>query len=206
MHRVEGAAHRPSKAELLAAINTTVPDIIAPGLRVLFCGINPGLYSGWAGHHFARPGNRFWPALYASGFTDRLLRPQEEGELPGLGYGITNLVERATLGSGELSREELQAGGRILVRKINKYRPRAVAVLGVSAYRAAFGCPEAVVGEQPRLMGGAAVWVLPNPSGLNAHFTPKRLTKIFREFREVQKIANRQQPIDNSPKEGAVRT
>src|SRR5512146_1979865 len=104
---------RPTKADLLKAVDNTVPDVIAPGLRVLFCGINPGLYSGWAGHHFARPGNRFWPALFASGFTPRLFRPEEEHALPQLGYGVTNLVERATLGSGELSAKELRAGGRL---------------------------------------------------------------------------------------------
>jgi TDG/mug DNA glycosylase family protein len=181
---IETAVRRPSKADLLAAINKTVPDVIAPGLQVLFCGINPGLYSGWAGHHFARPGNRFWPALHASGFTERLLRPQEECELLGLGYGITNLVERATLGSGELSRGELQAGGRTFIRKIIKYRPQAVAVLGVSAYRTAFECPNTTIGAQSQAMEGASVWVLPNPSGLNAHFTPRTLAKVFREFRQ----------------------
>ncbi len=173
----------PTKAELLAAVSSTVPDVIAPGLRVLFCGINPGLYSAWARHHFARPGNRFWPALYASGFTGRLLRPEDERELLSLGYGITNLVERATLGSADLSRDELLAGGRLFKRKVKKYRPFAVAILGVSAYRLAFGCPTAQVGPQPRTMEGAQVWVLPNPSGLNAHFTPKLLAKVFRDCR-----------------------
>src|SRR5512146_3397451 len=117
---------RPTKADLLKAVDNTVPDVIAPGLQVLFCGINPGLYSAWAGHHFARPGNRFWPALFASGFTHRLLRPQEEHELLRFGYGITNLVDRATLGSDELSREELVAGGQAFEKKVMRYRPRAV--------------------------------------------------------------------------------
>jgi double-stranded uracil-DNA glycosylase len=174
---------KPSKAELLAAVNRRVPDVIAPGLRVLFCGINPGLYSAWARHHFARPGNRFWPALFASGFTGRLLRPEEEDELLRFGYGITNLAHRPTLGSDELSRQELVAGGRAFVKKVKRFRPRAVAILGVSAYRLAFDRPGAKVGPQPERMGEALVWVLPNPSGLNAHFTPGALAKVFREFR-----------------------
>lgn len=173
----------PAKAELLAAATNTVPDVIAPGLRVLFCGINPGLYSAWARHHFARPGNRFWPALYAGGFTPRFLRPEEEHELLRLGYGITNLVERATLGSADLSTAELRAGGRRFVKKVIQYAPKAVAILGVSAYRSAFGRSEAKVGRQQELIGNSVVWVLPNPSGLNAHFTPKVLAKVFRECR-----------------------
>jgi len=177
----------------LAAAGNTVSDVIAPGLTVLFCGINPGLYSAWARHHFARPGNRFWPALYASGFTDRLLRPEEESELLRLGYGITNLVERATLGSGELSRKELRAGAKVFERKVRQYHPRAVAVLGVSAYRLAFDLPKASMGLQPDRLGESLVWVLPNPSGLNAHFTPKALAKMFREFRQSVVPAIRRQ-------------
>jgi TDG/mug DNA glycosylase family protein len=173
----------PSKAELLAAVNRTVPDVLASRLHILFCGINPGLYSAWAGHHFARPGNRFWPALFASGFTDRLLRPEEEGELLRFRYGITNLVERATLGSGELTPEELVAGGRAFEKKVRRHRPWAVAVLGVSAYRLAYDRRTAAVGRQLERIGDALVWVLPNPSGLNAHFTPQALAKVFREFR-----------------------
>jgi double-stranded uracil-DNA glycosylase len=173
----------PSRAELQAAADNKVPDVIAPGLQILFCGINPGLYSAWARHHFARPGNRFWPALFAAGFTERLIRPEEEGELLGLGYGITNLVARATVGSNELSRVELQAGGRILGRKIKRYRPRSVAVLGVSAFRMAFSRPEATIGAQRERIGDAWVWVLPSPSGLNAHFTPKALAALFLRFR-----------------------
>jgi TDG/mug DNA glycosylase family protein len=177
-------ALRPTKAALLAAAHHKVPDVIASNLRVLFCGINPGLYSAWAGHHFARPGNRFWPALFASGFTNRLLRPDEERELLRFGYGITNLVERATAAAAELSRDELQVGRRALEKKVERYRPRAVAVLGVGAYRSAFDRPTVTVGSQPERMGKTLVWVLPNPSGLNAHFTPKDLAKVFREFRE----------------------
>jgi len=173
----------PSRVDLLAASGNRVPDVIAPGLQVLFCGINPGLYTAWARHHFARPGNRFWPALFAGGFTERLIRPDQERELLRLGYGITNLVARATVGSNELSREELQAGGQVLERKIKRYRPRAVAVLGVSAFRMAFNRPEATIGAQPEAIEGAWVWVLPSPSGLNAHFTPKALAVLFNRFR-----------------------
>jgi TDG/mug DNA glycosylase family protein len=174
---------KPTRAELLGATDKTVRDIIARGLKVLFCGINPGLYSAWAGHHFARPGNRFWPALVASGFTDRLLRPDQEHELLDLGYGVTNLVDRATVGSDELTRKELQEGGAKFEKKVRKYRPYSVAVLGVVAYRTAFDRPRATVGEQPEKIGETLVWVLPNPSGLNAHFTPGALAKVFRQFR-----------------------
>ncbi len=173
----------PGKAQLLAATGNRVPDVIAPGLQVLFCGINPGLYSAWARHHFARPGNRFWPALHASGFTDRLLRPDEEDELLRFGYGITNMVERATNAADELSPAELLAGAKILERKLRRYAPRAVGILGVSAYRVAFAQPHASVGPQPQKLGPSLVWVLPNPSGLNAHFTPKVLARVFRQFR-----------------------
>jgi TDG/mug DNA glycosylase family protein len=164
-------------------VNRKVPDIIGPNLKILFCGINPGLYSAWARHHFARPGNRFWPALFAGGITERLLHPEEEAELLPAGYGITNLVDRATVGSQELSRDELVAGGKTFFRKVRKYRPRSVAILGVTAYRLAFDQPEAVVGAQAERMAGALVWVLPNPSGLNAHFTPDSLARLFRRFR-----------------------
>jgi TDG/mug DNA glycosylase family protein len=174
---------RPTKADLIAAADRTVPDVIGPGLQVLFCGINPGLYSAWAGRHFARPGNRFWPALFASGFTDRLLRPDQDRELLRFGYGITNLVDRATAGAGELRPDELAAGGLALQKKVRRYRPRAVAVLGVSAYRLAFNRPLAPLGLQPERMTRALLWILPNPSGLNAHFTPKGLARVFHKFR-----------------------
>lgn len=179
----DAIGRKPSKMELRQAAGRSVPDVIAVGLEVLFCGINPGLYSGWVGHHFARPGNRFWPALYASGFTPRLVQPEEEQEMLALRYGITNLVERATLGSSELGRAELVEGGRILEMKVRKYCPRSVAILGVSAYRLAFNQPQAKVGRQRVQIAGALVWVLPNPSGLNAHFTPTVLAKVFRRFR-----------------------
>jgi len=177
------AVHRPTRADLLAATNRTVPDVIAPRLNVLFCGINPGLYTAWAGHHFARPGNRFWPALFASGFTSRLLRPDEERELLASGYGITNLVSRATVAADELNREELVAGSETLRKKVAKYRPKCVAILGLSAYRLAFQCPKAGFGFQPETLARTPVWILPNPSGLNAHFTPRAFAEVFRELR-----------------------
>lgn len=173
---------KPTKDELLAAAGKTVPDVIAPGLKVLFCGINPGLYSGAVHHHFARPGNRFWPALHAAGFTSRLISPFEERELLKEGYGVTNIVRRATAAASELSNEELIAGGRRLRRKVLKYKPKSLAVLGVTAYRAAFEIKQAEVGRQPEGIGETLVWVLPNPSGLNAHYTPKDLAKVFSKF------------------------
>jgi double-stranded uracil-DNA glycosylase len=174
---------RPTKADLLAAAGKTIEDVIAPNLKVLFCGINPGLYSGYTGHHFARPGNRFWPTLHAAGFTPRRLAPSEERELLLHGYGITNLVRRATATAAELTAAELQSGGERLLSKVEHFRPAVVAVLGVTAYRAAFGLPRATLGEQPGGLGPARLWVLPNPSGLNAHYTPAMLADVYREFR-----------------------
>jgi TDG/mug DNA glycosylase family protein len=179
---------RPTRAELLAAAGRTVPDVIAPGLRVLFCGINPGLYSGATGHHFARPGNRFWPALHAAGFSDRLLAPWEEHRLLERGYGITNLVGRATATAGELTVDELVAGRRRLERRVSRTAPAWVAVLGVGAYRTAFGRPGATVGRQVEVLGGASLWVLPNPSGLNAHY---QLPDLVREFAKLRAASSR---------------
>jgi double-stranded uracil-DNA glycosylase len=150
---------------------------------VLFCGINPGLYSAATGHHFARPGNRFWPALHASGFTSRQLRPDEQDQLPGLGLGITNIAPRATARADELSVAELRDGARSLTELAASLSPRWLAVLGVSAYRVAFRQPRAVVGPQEELIGGTAVWILPNPSGLNAHWTPATLAAEFARLR-----------------------
>lgn len=173
---------RPSREELLAARDKTVPDVIAPDLRVLFCGINPGLYTAAIGHHFGRPGNRFWPALHRSGFTDRQLDPSEERELLTYGWGITNVVERATATADEVSAEELAEGGRRLEAKVGEYRPLWVAVLGIGAWRTAFGRPRAVLGCQEETLAGASVWVLPNPSGLNAHYRLEGLAEMFREL------------------------
>lgn len=176
---------RPTRAELLAAKTKTVPDVIAHDLRVLFCGLNPGLYSAATGHHFARPGNRFWPAMFAGGFTERLLSPFEECELLKHGYGITNLVKRASATAAELTNEELIAGGQTLIRKVRKFRPACVAVLGVTAFRTAFDQPQASVGEQDLCFGQSRVWLLPNPSGLNAHFQIPELGRLFRKLRET---------------------
>jgi TDG/mug DNA glycosylase family protein len=162
-----------------------VPDVIGPGLRVLFCGINPGLYSARVGRHFARPGNRFWPALHRSGFTATLLRPEEQGRLLEIGCGITNLVARETASADELDQGELRAGGRALARKVARFRPAWVAVLGVTAYRSAFGEPRAKIGSQTRRLGAARLWVLPNPSGLNAHYQIDALARSFGELREA---------------------
>ncbi|HXW00611.1 MAG TPA: G/U mismatch-specific DNA glycosylase, partial [Anaerolineae bacterium] len=164
--------------------------VIAPGLQILFCGINPGLYSGYTGYHFARPGNRFWPTLYAAGFTDRLLTPAEEHELLDHGYGITNLVERATATANELTSVELAVGGQRFMAKVEQYRPRVVAILGISAYRAAFARPQAGLGRQPEPFGPAILWVLPNPSGLNAHYTPASLARLYRDFRLAVEAEN----------------
>ena len=150
---------------------------------MLFAGINPGLYSAATGHHFARPGNRFWPALHRSGFTPRLLHPSEQDQLLGLGLGITNVVARASARADELTRAELLAGGEILAGKVARHRPGWLAVVGVTAYRVAFGRPRAALGRQPDEVGGRPVWVLPNPSGLNAHFTADSLAARFAELR-----------------------
>ncbi len=165
---------RFSRAELEAARERTIEDVLPgpgdPPLRVLFCGINPGLVSAATGHHFARPGNRFWPALHGAGFTSRLLRPAEQWELPALGLGITNMAPRATARADELTPAELVAGGVRLRALVAGQRPRWLAVVGVTAYRTAFGAPRASVGPQEERLGGTRVWVLPNPSGLNAHW------------------------------------
>jgi len=173
---------RPTKAELLAARNKTVPDVIAPRLKVLFVGINPGLYSGAVRRHFARPGNRFWPALHKSGFTPRLLSPYEERELLKYGCGITNLVNRATANAADLAEKQLRAGAKRLTAKVRRYRPRVVAVLGVGAYQAAFNRTRVRIGEQPERIGSSAVWVLPNPSGLNANYQLPDLARLFRKL------------------------
>jgi len=179
------APFRPTPAQLVAARSLTLPDVIAKGLRVLFVGINPGLYSAAVGHNFGRPGNRFWPTLARSEFTPRQLSPFDEQQLIALGLGITNLVERATARADELSREELLAGGARLEHKVRAMKPRAVAVLGVSAYRLAFAQPRAKLGQQPAPFGGALLWVLPNPSGLNAHHQLPDLARLFAELREA---------------------
>lgn len=176
---------RPTKDELLAAKNQSVPDIIAPTLKVLFVGINPSLYSAAVKHHFARPGNRFWPVLHKAGFTPRQLAPLEERGLLKYGCGITNVVNRATAAAAELTPEEFICGGKRLSAKIKRYRPGIVAVLGVGAYRTAFANSKAAVGPQAAKIGCSRVWVLPNPSGLNANYQIKELTAIFSKLRRA---------------------
>ncbi len=176
---------KPTRADLAAATALTVPDVIAPGLRVLFCGINPGLYTAAIGHHFGRPGNRFWPVLHEAGFTPRRLQPWEEQELLALGYGITNVVPRTTATAAELSPAELEAGGQRLTETVRHFVPRVLAVLGIGAYRTAFGVRDATVGPQERTIGTTRLWVLPNPSGLNANYQRDALVALFRTLREA---------------------
>ncbi|MFD2690070.1 G/U mismatch-specific DNA glycosylase [Streptomyces phyllanthi] len=176
---------RFTAAELEAARDRLVPDVVADGLHVLFCGINPGLTTAATGHHFARPGNRFWPVLHLSGFTPRLMKPSEQGELPSYGLGITNVVARATARADELTSEEYTEGGRLLTAKVERLRPRWLAVVGVTAYRAAFDDRRAAIGPQERRIGDTRVWVLPNPSGLNAHWTAATMAEEFGRLREA---------------------
>ncbi|KUH39506.1 MULTISPECIES: G/U mismatch-specific DNA glycosylase [Streptomyces] len=169
--------------ELQAARDRVVPDVVAGGLSVLFCGINPGLMSAATGHHFARPGNRFWPVLHLSGFTPRRLVPAEERELLAYGLGITNVVARATARADELTAEEFREGGRTLTAKVEELSPRWLAVVGITAYRTAFGEPKAVIGPQERTIGDTRIWALPNPSGLNAHWTAATMAEEFARLR-----------------------
>ena len=176
------------KLDLEAARDATLPDVLpATGepFHVLFTGINPGLYSAATGWHFARPGNRFWPALHLSGFTDRQLAPAEQAELATIGLGITNIAPRATAQAAELSDAELKEGGARLAALIAARRPSVVAIAGVTAYRVAFARPKAVIGPQQDMLGPARLWILPNPSGLNAHWTLPSLSAAFRELREA---------------------
>jgi TDG/mug DNA glycosylase family protein len=176
---------RPTREQLQAAFGKTAADVIAPGLKILFCGINPGLYTAAIGHHFGRPGNRFWPALHQAGFTDRLLSPYEERELLHSGYGITNLVNKATASADELTKEDLIQGGLLLQEKVLDFLPDYLAVLGIGAYRTAFQRPKAHLGLQEETIDQTRLWVLPNPSGLNAHFQLDDLASLFRELRQA---------------------
>ncbi len=173
---------RPTEAELLRAYGRRIPDVTGPGLRVLFCGINPSLYSAAVGHHFARPGNRFWPALHRAGFTDRRLEPFEDRLLLDYGLGLTNLVAQATRSASEVGGEALREGAKHLAKKAARWRPAFVAVVGVSAYRTAFGRPNATVGPDDERLGSSSVWVLPNPSGINAHYQLEDLVRAFRDL------------------------
>lgn len=177
------APWKPTKAQLAAATTKRIRDVIAPDLDVLFVGINPGLYSAAVGHHFARPGNRFWPTLFGAGFTPRLFTGFDDRSLLERGVGITNLVARTTASADELERDELLRGARMLRRKVLRYRPRFVAFVGLTAYRTAFERPKAAIGLQSETIGSTKLWLLPNPSGLNAHHQPAQLRRLFREFR-----------------------
>ena len=183
-------AVRPTEAQMEAARDTTISDVVGPNLRVLFCGINPGLWSAAVDAHFARPGNRFWPALHGSGFTSELLGPSRQREVIPLGLGLTNVAARATARADELSDDEIREGGRILLAKLEQLRPRWIAVLGIGAYRTAFGRKKATVGPQPELLAHSKVWVLPNPSGLNAHWTAATLAEEFGRLRAAAREAN----------------
>jgi TDG/mug DNA glycosylase family protein len=179
----------PTKAELAAAYDRTIPDLAGPGMRLLLVGINPSLWSGWAGLHFGRPSNRLWPTLAEAGFTPRRLRPEETGELLAAGIGITNLVARATARADELTDDEIRAGHPRLLRTVRRWRPGWVAVLGVTAYRVAFAAPKAQVGDQHQDLGGARLWVLPNPSGLNAHYQQPDLTAAYAQLRTAMETS-----------------
>lgn len=185
---------RPTKDQLAAAKTKRLRDIIAPDLDVLLCGINPGLYSAATGHHFARPGNRFWPTLFASGFTPRLFTGFDDRSLLELGLGITNIASRTTATADELSPAELVAGGRALRRKVLRYQPRFLAVVGFTAYRIAFEDPKATGGRQPTTIGSTVVWLLPNPSGLNAHHQPAQLRELFGELHAAVFHGKRSRP------------
>ena len=177
------AGPTPTKDELQAAYDKAVPDLVAEDLLVLFVGINPSLWSGWSGYHFGRPSNRLWVTLHEAGFTDRRLRPEDTDELLRAGIGITNFVNRATARADELTDDEIRAGLPRLEQTVRRWRPRTVAVLGVTAYRTAFRRPKAVVGAQPETIEGARLWVLPNPSGLNAHYQQPDLTAVYAALR-----------------------
>ena len=176
---------QPSPTDLLAARDRAIPDVLKTGLNVLFCGINPSLYSGATGFHFARPGNRFWATLHGAGFTHRQLRPDDVDELLAAGIGMTNLVNRATATAAELGQAELLTGAAHLRESVRSHRPAAVAVVGISAYRVAFEAPRAVIGRQPEPLEGSLLWVLPNPSGLNAHYQLDRLIQAYAELRRA---------------------
>ncbi|HEX7810013.1 MAG TPA: G/U mismatch-specific DNA glycosylase [Thermoanaerobaculia bacterium] len=179
---------KPTPAQLAEAAGKTLPDVIADGLDVLFCGINPGLYTAAVQQHFGRPGNRFWPTLHKAGFTPRLFHPSEQYELLKLGYGITNVVARATTAAAELSDAELREGGEALEEKVRRYQPRYLAVVGIGAYRTAFARPKAQIGLQSESIAKTKLWVLPNPSGLNANYKPAELVALFAELRDAASV------------------
>ena len=175
---------KPTKEDLRDAVNRTTEDLIDYNLKVLFCGINPGIWSGATGFHFAKPGNRFWKTLFLAGFSDRLLHPSEEHELLENGYGITSFCKRTTARADELTPEEFIEGGKLLVKKIHKFKPQFLAVLGIGAYRTAFNRPKAKLGLQDETIGTTRIWLLPNPSGLNAHYQADDLAELFPELKQ----------------------
>jgi len=175
---------KPTKEELAAAFGTTLPDVIARDLDVVFCGINPGLYTAAVQQHFGRPGNRFWPTIHKAGFTPRLFHPSEQRELLKHDCGITNVVARATTAAAELTPAELVEGAIELETKIRRYRPRVLAIVGIGAYRTGFNRPRAKTGLQDETIGDTRIWILPNPSGLNANYRPSELVELYRELRE----------------------
>jgi TDG/mug DNA glycosylase family protein len=177
------ASRRPTKSEVAAATDLTIPDLLGPGLRVLFCGINPGLYSAAVGHHYGRPGNRFWKALSDSGLTNTELSAYEENRLLESGIGLTDLVARASAAAAELTKDELGKGGEVFAQKVAELRPQVVAICGITAYRTAYRAPKIVLGLQAERIACSPVWVLPNTSGLNAHYTREALAAEFRKLR-----------------------
>lgn len=200
---------RPTPDELRAAYGTRVPDLIANGLRVLFCGINPSLYSAAVGHHFARPGNRFWKTLHRAGFTPRLFSPAEDRELLHLGLGLTNVADRATATAAELQEQDYRRGVRALAAKVRRHGPTYVAFLGLTAYRLVSGSPEAKIGPQPEPFAGARVWALPNPSGLNAHYQLEGLAELYAELARAAgyggAVSGRAPPTSASSRGGRAR-
>jgi TDG/mug DNA glycosylase family protein len=203
MRRTPIAPWKPSKTQILAARNKFIPDLAAKNLIVLFAGINPGLYTAAIGHHFGRPGNRFWPALHGGGFTPRLFSPFEESLLLDLQLGITNVVERATARADELTDDELRAGSRRLQAKVRRWRPTVVAFVGIHSYRVVSAINDAGVGLQKPLFGGSHAWVLPNTSGLNAHYLPAALAQLFRDLR-VWAIAEHERHQNRGKGHGVV--
>lgn len=195
----DGSAWRPNKKQLEAARKKKVPDLLAPNLTVLFCGINPGLYSAAVQHHFAGPGNLLWPTLLAAGFTPRLFTAFDANELLALGYGITNFVSRTTASADELDHDELHAGARAVTRKVKLWQPRWVAFLGLHAYRIAFERRKAIVGLQEQTIGATRIWLLPNPSGLNAFHQPAILNQMFSEFRQALVATTGEPPFSTAP-------
>jgi len=174
---------KPTRQQIEGAQNSGIEDVLGKGIKLLLCGINPGLYTAAIGKHFGRPGNRFWPTLFHAGFTPRLFSPFEQHLLLELGIGITNFVNRATARADEVTDEELAEGGNILRKKVLKYKPHTVAVLGLTSFRDAFKQPKAKLGLQEMKIGTSHVWVLPNPSGLNAHFQIPQLAELFAQLK-----------------------